>query len=211
MSSNRSKKLLKTIFKANSGCGCGKPKLSDVFEPTPTPKISSYQNPNRPESSSSSSCLGRNDGISTSDGDTIELSSSSTSHSLSSEDINDIAGDHHPQKKNNILKKNPSKKSINDSCIAVVKDSDDPFEDFKQSMKQMIVEKEIYVKKDLQELLRCFLELNSPSHRDIIVRAFTDIWNEIVSQRLLSVSSDDRPSKKTGDKCLDCCAGAKAM
>ncbi|EXB91250.1 hypothetical protein L484_016321 [Morus notabilis] len=200
MSSNRSKKLLKTIFKANGGnCGCGKPKLSDVFEPTPKPKTSIHQNPTDlpADSSSSSSCLGRNDGISTTDDTATELSisSSMTPHSLPSSDVA-------------LEKKIPNKKSINDSCIAVVKDSDDPFEDFKQSMKQMIFEKEIYAKKDLQELLRCFLELNSPSHREIIVRAFTEIWNDVVSKRLSKKSTGDHDHESLDCRCS---TRAKAM
>ncbi|MCD7462726.1 hypothetical protein HAX54_049261 [Datura stramonium] len=68
--------------------------------------------------------------------------------------------------------------------VAVVKDSDDPFGDFRQSMLQMITEKEIYSYDDLNELLNCFLQLNSPSHHEIIVQAFMEIWNngKIVSK-----------------------------
>ncbi|XP_027768657.1 transcription repressor OFP6 [Solanum pennellii] len=61
--------------------------------------------------------------------------------------------------------------------VAVVKESDDPFGDFRRSMLQMIMEKEIYSYDDLNELLNCFLQLNSPSHHDIIVQAFMEIWN----------------------------------
>jgi uncharacterized protein (TIGR01568 family) len=72
----------------------------------------------------------------------------------------------------------PKASKITDS-IAVVKDSDDPFQDFKNSMSQMILEKNIYSKDDLEELLNCFLELNSPCQHDVIVQAFTEIWKEI--------------------------------
>ena len=172
---NRSKKLLKTIMKANAGCGCGKPKLSDVFEPEPKPKpkpslIRPHSQTLPPEKCNSSSS---NDGVSITTTDqydttttTTELSSSSTPR---------------PAK--------AKAKRINDSCIAVVKESDDPFRDFKQSMKQMIVEKEIYDKPDLEELLACFLQLNTASHRDVIVRAFADIWNDVVSERLVIVGT----------------------
>lgn len=67
--------------------------------------------------------------------------------------------------------------------VAIVKDSDNPYHDFRQSMLQMILEKEIYSKDDLQELLNCFLDLNSPAHHEIIVKAFTEIWNGGVSKR----------------------------
>lgn len=61
--------------------------------------------------------------------------------------------------------------------LAIVKDSEDPYQDFHQSMLQMILEREIYSRDDLQELLNCFLELNSPHHHQIIVKAFVEIWN----------------------------------
>ncbi|XP_022963122.1 transcription repressor OFP6-like isoform X1 [Cucurbita moschata] len=67
--------------------------------------------------------------------------------------------------------------------VAVEKDSDDPYLDFRHSMVQMILENEIYSKDDLRGLLRCFLQLNSPSHHGIIVRAFAEIWDSVFSAR----------------------------
>ncbi|KAF3442718.1 hypothetical protein FNV43_RR16635 [Rhamnella rubrinervis] len=67
--------------------------------------------------------------------------------------------------------------------VAVEKDSDDPYLDFRHSMLQMILENEIYSKDDLRQLLNCFLQLNSPCHHGIIVRAFTEIWNGVFSVR----------------------------
>ncbi|KDP35461.1 hypothetical protein JCGZ_10854 [Jatropha curcas] len=61
--------------------------------------------------------------------------------------------------------------------IAMVKNSQDPYKDFRHSMLQMIFEKEIYAKDDLQHLLYCFLELNSPCQHPVIIKAFTDICN----------------------------------
>ncbi|KAG6761885.1 hypothetical protein POTOM_035124 [Populus tomentosa] len=78
----------------------------------------------------------------------------------------------------------PKASKIIDS-IAVVKYSDDPFQDFKHSMLQMVVEKNIYSRNDIEELLNCFLELNSPCHHSVIVQAFTEIWNEIISKRIV--------------------------
>ncbi|KAL3532143.1 hypothetical protein ACH5RR_005664 [Cinchona calisaya] len=72
---------------------------------------------------------------------------------------------------------------IGGESVAVEKDSDDPYLDFRQSMLQMIMEKEIYSKDDLKELLNCFLQLNSPYYHGIIVRAFTEIWNGVFSVR----------------------------
>ncbi|KAJ8899117.1 hypothetical protein K2173_010506 [Erythroxylum novogranatense] len=70
---------------------------------------------------------------------------------------------------------------VDGESVAVEKDSDDPYLDFRHSMLQMILENEIYSKEDLQELLNCFLQLNSPYHHGFIVRAFTQIWNGVFS------------------------------
>ncbi|CAL5357021.1 unnamed protein product [Camellia sinensis] len=78
---------------------------------------------------------------------------------------------------------------IGGESVAVEKDSDDPYLDFRRSMLQMILEKEIYAKDDLRELLNCFLQLNSPYYHGVIVRAFTDIWNGVFSVK----SSASRP------------------
>lgn len=86
--------------------------------------------------------------------------------------------------------------------MAVVKESADPLGDFRRSMLQMIVEKEIVDGEELRELLRRFLSLNSPCHHDLILRAFAEIWEEVFSgyedtpdlllRRTYSVSSQFR-------------------
>ncbi|CAK7329143.1 unnamed protein product [Dovyalis caffra] len=176
---SKKKNLLQSILEANTSCGCGRPKLSDVHEPTPKPKPKpktsdiSQKDPN-PSSSLSSSCdqsVGfslihneeEEDGTST----TVTLNKDTTSSTQNSESETD-----------------PKASKIFDS-IAVVKDSNDPFQDFKNSMLQMILEKNIYSKDDLEELLNCFLELNSPCHHSVIVKAFSEIWNEIISKRII--------------------------
>ncbi|XP_073274600.1 transcription repressor OFP6-like [Primulina huaijiensis] len=78
---------------------------------------------------------------------------------------------------------------IGGESVAVEKDSDDPYLDFRHSMLQMILEKQIYAKDDLKELLNCFLQLNSPYYHGIIVRAFTEIWNGVSSIRPNASSS----------------------
>ncbi|KAL9686857.1 hypothetical protein QQ045_031250 [Rhodiola kirilowii] len=76
------------------------------------------------------------------------------------------------------------------SSVAIEKDSDDPYNDFRQSMLQMIFEKEMYSRDELQELLNCFLKMNSADHHDLIVRAFTEIMSHdgpiCVSSRQIS-------------------------
>ncbi|KAK6936262.1 Ovate protein family, C-terminal [Dillenia turbinata] len=62
-------------------------------------------------------------------------------------------------------------------CLSVVKESNDPYFDFRNSMLQMILENNIYSGDDLQELLTCFLRLNSADHHETIIQAFQEIWN----------------------------------
>lgn len=63
--------------------------------------------------------------------------------------------------------------------FAVVKKSEDPYEDFKNSMMDMILEKQMFDEKDLEQLLQCFLSLNSRHYHGIIVQAFCEIWDTI--------------------------------
>lgn len=153
---------MRTLLTAKGGCGCGKPKPTDVFEPTPKPKISIYQNTN-PSSLTSSTTSGR------------DLDEDFTSITISETDTI-----HHHDNNNNSTKNH----SISKSCpklidsIAVEKDSNDPYKDFRHSMLQMMFEKEIYSENDLQELLQCFLQLNAPCHHHVIVQAFTEICEE---------------------------------
>uniref|UniRef100_A0A2N9INS7 Transcription repressor n=1 Tax=Fagus sylvatica TaxID=28930 RepID=A0A2N9INS7_FAGSY len=174
MSSNK-KNILRTIFKSNAGCGCSRTKPSDVFEPTPKPKnenpkpkIVINENTIRPCISSSSS-YDRNGGLSL---DEEDLTSTTISEAETDPNTSQI----------------PSKIF---SSIAVEKDSDDPYQDFRHSMLQMIIKKEIYSKDDLQELLNCFLQLNSPCHHDVIIKAFKEIWDEVVSHRLILQKPSD--------------------
>ncbi|XP_041006798.1 transcription repressor OFP8-like [Juglans microcarpa x Juglans regia] len=63
--------------------------------------------------------------------------------------------------------------------FAVVKSSSDPYNDFRTSMVEMIVEKQIFAAKDLEQLLQCFLSLNSYHHHKVIVEVFTEIWESL--------------------------------
>ncbi|XP_027092786.1 uncharacterized protein [Coffea arabica] len=74
---------------------------------------------------------------------------------------------------------------VNES-YAIVKKSADPFDDFKMSMLEMILEKEMSEPEELEKLLMCFLSLNSKEHHGVIVAAFTEVWEELFS-------SDSKP------------------
>ncbi|CAI9284191.1 unnamed protein product [Lactuca saligna] len=60
--------------------------------------------------------------------------------------------------------------------LTVVKWSKEPYDDFKKSMLEMILEKKMFEAKDLEQLLQCFLSLNSKHHHADIISAFTEIW-----------------------------------
>ncbi|GLT68300.1 hypothetical protein SLA2020_405460 [Shorea laevis] len=60
--------------------------------------------------------------------------------------------------------------------FAVVKCSFDPGKDFRDSMIEMIVEKKISRPEELEELLACYLSLNSDEYHDLIIKAFRQVW-----------------------------------
>ncbi|KAL0333518.1 UNVERIFIED_CONTAM: Transcription repressor OFP6 [Sesamum angustifolium] len=169
MSSNKKMYILNTAT-VNLGCSssCRRPRISALFSPR-----LSHSKPHTSSSSSSSSCDASTTATFSSVVDTPPASySSDTDSEIKS------------------LRAVQGFGRIGSETVAVEKDSDDPYMDFRRSMLQMIVEKEIYSKNDLKELLNCFLQLNSPYYHGVIVRAFTEIWNGVYSIRPPSASSD---------------------
>ncbi|KAA8549495.1 hypothetical protein F0562_001179 [Nyssa sinensis] len=77
---------------------------------------------------------------------------------------------------------NSGRKSYSMS-FAIVKSSFDPQKDFKDSMAEMIVENNIRASKDLEELLACYLSLNSNEYHGLIVKAFEQIWFDMAELR----------------------------
>ncbi|KAJ0524475.1 putative transcription factor OFP family [Helianthus annuus] len=65
--------------------------------------------------------------------------------------------------------------------FAVAKDSSDPYEDFRASMVDMIVEKEIFSVEELENLVECFLSLNSEEHHKVIFEVFAEIWEALIT------------------------------
>ncbi|XP_042454352.1 transcription repressor OFP2-like isoform X1 [Zingiber officinale] len=70
------------------------------------------------------------------------------------------------------------------SSYLVVKSSSDPQRDFRDSMMEMIVENNIRASKDLEELLACYLSLNSDEYHDTIVDVFQRIWFDLTNIKL---------------------------
>ncbi|KAJ7976192.1 Transcription repressor OFP6 [Quillaja saponaria] len=161
MSKSRKKVLLNTVTVA-LGCGsCRKPKLSEIYQPHPKPKSSNtYQKHKNYYNCSSSSSWDKDDTATT-----FNATDTTTTFSPYTETSGIVNGFGR----------------IGCESVAVEKDSDDPYLDFRHSMLQMILENQIYCKDDLRDLLNCFLQLNSPYHHGIIVRAFTEIWNGVFS------------------------------
>ncbi|KAM0050540.1 putative transcription factor OFP family [Helianthus debilis subsp. tardiflorus] len=86
-------------------------------------------------------------------------------------------------KVNGIRRRNGKGRSLSES-LAVVKTSADPGRDFKESMVEMIMENSIRSSKDLEDLLACYLALNSDEYHDLIIKVFKQIWFECTDIRL---------------------------
>ncbi|XP_061354704.1 transcription repressor OFP6-like [Gastrolobium bilobum] len=176
MSSSSRKKLLLNTVSVKLGCGsCRRPKLCRIFHPKPKPKNPTYQKNKLYNHSSCSRTWGEDkyDSASTSNTTATTFSPCYVDSSQFSDSENNAKA---PKTLGGFGK-------AGKEGVAVEKDSEDPYLDFKQSMLQMILENEIYSKDDLRELLNCFLQLNSPYHHGVIVRAFTEIWNGVFSVR----------------------------
>ncbi|XP_073125207.1 uncharacterized protein [Henckelia pumila] len=63
--------------------------------------------------------------------------------------------------------------------FAVLKSSFDPQQDFRDSMIEMIMEKEIQRTEDLEELLACYLTFNCDEYHDLIIKVFRQVWFEL--------------------------------
>ena len=158
------RKLLMNKVSVNIGCSCRKSKLCNIFNPKSKPKNPTYKKHINYQSSSTSTSWEKDN----------------TPNTVSPFDYteNDVKGSRTVR----------GFGKIEGESVAVEKESDDPYLDFRQSMLQMILENEIYSKDDLRELLTCFLQLNSPYHHGNIVRAFTEIWNGVFSVKSSSLA-----------------------
>lgn len=68
------------------------------------------------------------------------------------------------------------------SGFAVVKRSSNPYEDFRSSMVEMILERRMSEPEDLEQLLHSYLSLNSPTHHAVILEAFAGICEAIFGE-----------------------------
>ncbi|KAE8726650.1 Transcription repressor OFP8 [Hibiscus syriacus] len=183
MSSNKKKLIMNTVSVSLGCSSCRKSKLTSFFNPKPKLKLKLKPKP-KPKShslhnyySSSSSTKKTTTHCSLSEYETGTSFSPSTDTAM----YWDMDMDNDQDSTKCSMATVRGFGHLGGESLAVEKDSDDPYLDFRQSMLQMILEKEIYSKDDLKELLNCFLQLNSPYHHGIIVRAFTEIWNGVFS------------------------------
>lgn len=82
-----------------------------------------------------------------------------------------------------LTKKVPRKQVVDGGTMfdgfAVSKSSFNPQQDFRDSMIEMIMEKEIRRAEELEELLACYLTFNCDEHHDLIIKVFRQAWSEL--------------------------------
>ncbi|KAK7287141.1 hypothetical protein RIF29_00212 [Crotalaria pallida] len=74
------------------------------------------------------------------------------------------------------------RRSLSDS-FAIVKSSFNPRRDFRESMVEMIVQNNIRSSKGLEDLLACYLSLNSDEYHDLIINVFKQIWFDLTNNQ----------------------------
>ncbi|KAH7445476.1 hypothetical protein KP509_01G010900 [Ceratopteris richardii] len=63
--------------------------------------------------------------------------------------------------------------------LAIEKKSENPYLDFRDSMVEMVLEKQMHKSSELEELLQSFLSLNSLEYHELIVQAFSEVWEKV--------------------------------
>ncbi|CAI9087840.1 OLC1v1022021C1 [Oldenlandia corymbosa var. corymbosa] len=74
---------------------------------------------------------------------------------------------------------------------AMIKNSHNPQQDFRESMIEMIIEEGIERPEELEELLACYLTLNYDEYHDLIVKVFREVWLELDEAHLALTSQSD--------------------
>ncbi|XP_042380594.1 transcription repressor OFP8-like [Zingiber officinale] len=151
------------------GCNCRRSRLASIF---------SFPSSSSASHSSSSKTKLKSTELSTTTATTA--AASSWDPSFSSPSPPSPPAQQQQQPRRNRRRRRPRSKEEGRAAqesVAVVKETSEPYHEFKESMVQMIVEKEMYGWDDLNDLLHRFLSLNSPRHHHLILRAFADLWN----------------------------------
>jgi uncharacterized protein (TIGR01568 family) len=162
------------------GCNCRRPRiLFSIFSSHPKPKSTTTSF----SPSSSTTLTTITTAATTTTNDTWDPPSFTT-NSLFFEPpfiLNEGRANHTRERRPRRKKRTCNDGRVLRESVPVTVDSAEPYEDFRESMVQMIVEKEIYAWDDLNELLHQFLSLNSPRHHPLILHAFADLWTGLFS------------------------------
>ncbi|KAI0497324.1 hypothetical protein KFK09_020547 [Dendrobium nobile] len=169
MSSGRRRFSMKQpVAVVDVGCGCRRTKLSAFLNSLRLKP----RRPNTPHSLSSASLW-----PSTATSTTM-VNSSSFSLSSHEEEERKKKKEKRAKRRNRGMEKPWSAAA---ESVPVVKETSEPYADFRESMVQMIVENDLYAWDDLNDLLHRFLSLNSPRHHNLILHAFADLWSGVFS------------------------------
>ncbi|XP_042471433.1 transcription repressor OFP8-like [Zingiber officinale] len=79
-------------------------------------------------------------------------------------------------------KKKKKEKDEKGGGFAVTKRSKDPYSDFRTSMVEMMMERQMFGAQELERLLHSYLALNSSHLHPLILQAFSDIWLLLFAQ-----------------------------
>ncbi|GFY81672.1 ovate family protein 1 [Actinidia rufa] len=104
-----------------------------------------------------------------------------------SENKDEFAENSSPEKRGCPRTKNLPEKPVGE--LRGGEDISGPTEDFKESMVEMIFENNIKGSKDLEDLLACYLQLNSDEYHGIIIKAFKQIWFDLAGVNLKVINS----------------------
>ncbi|KAL0910500.1 hypothetical protein M5K25_021489 [Dendrobium thyrsiflorum] len=188
MSSSSKRFLLRHPTVVDTGCSCRSSKLSSFFTLSSSQKHKSLKTP---FFSPSSATTTTSQSDFSHDAPTTHRSSSFDDSQSSSPSPTNFPADYLREKKRGLKKK---KKGVMEQSVAVVKESWNPYLDFRASMMVMIVENEIYAWDNLCDLLNQFLSLNSPDQHRHILRAFAEIWNEVFSPSAAAAAGGSGPA-----------------
>ncbi|XP_072959492.1 transcription repressor OFP15-like [Typha angustifolia] len=166
MSSARKRFALRHPVVVDIGCSCRRPRLPSFLTSLQKPKSLRTHIPFSSPSTTTTT--------STTTAATTAFSSSSSS-SMPFESPSRVR-----TTKKSATRAKPAQRKA-EGGVAIVKESADPYFDFRDSMLQMIVEMEMYAWEDLRGLLHRFLALNSPCHHHLILRAFAEICAGVFS------------------------------
>ncbi|XP_009389776.2 transcription repressor OFP13-like [Musa acuminata AAA Group] len=72
--------------------------------------------------------------------------------------------------------------------ITMAMSSEDPYQDFRSSMEEMVAAHGLREWHSLQELLQCYLRLNEKKNHKVIVMAFVDLLMHLMDQQLAAAS-----------------------